>query len=157
MAQLTFLSEEPPAKIFPWQDFAAVLLATAATSHLNLYALLTEYGQSGWFGKTYPAFCRSTEEGDLELSSEGWQNAGMGSPIGFLTLNISECHSGASVCSLSDILETGDLPQRYFLSAKACAGILRRAEKRGKKLPEQLWRALKAVVDSGEILNVMED
>jgi len=37
------------------------------------------------------------------------------------------------VCSLSDILETGDLPQRFFLSAKACAGILRRAEKRGKK------------------------
>jgi hypothetical protein len=45
---------------------------------------------------------------------------------------------------LSDVLETGALPQRFFLSATACQGILRRAEKRGKKLPEQLERALVA-------------
>jgi hypothetical protein len=46
---------------------------------------------------------------------------------------------------LSDTLETGDVPQRFYLSEKACQGILRRAEKRGKKLPEQLQRALEAV------------
>jgi hypothetical protein len=45
---------------------------------------------------------------------------------------------------LSDILETGDVPQRYFLSATACKGILRRAAKRGKELPEPLMRALEA-------------
>jgi hypothetical protein len=54
----------------------------------------------------------------------------------------------AGVCSLSDILETGDVPQRYYLSVKACAGILRRAEKRGKELPPQLALALQAVADS---------
>jgi hypothetical protein len=42
-------------------------------------------------------------------------------------------------------LETGDVPQRFFLSATACQGILRRAEKRGKVLPEALERSLKAV------------
>jgi hypothetical protein len=72
----------------------------------------------------------------------------MGSPTGFLTLNTSEFPSDAAVCSLSDILETGDVPQRFFLSATACRGILRRAEKRGKKLPPQLAHALKAVADS---------
>jgi hypothetical protein len=46
----------------------------------------------------------------------------MGSPTEFLTLNTSEWPSDAAVCSLSDILETGDVPQRYFLSAKACQG-----------------------------------
>jgi hypothetical protein len=46
---------------------------------------------------------------------------------------------------LSDTLETGELPQRYFLSATACKGILRRAEKRGKQLPEQLKQALEQV------------
>jgi hypothetical protein len=46
---------------------------------------------------------------------------------------------------LSDTLETGDVPQRFYLSAKACQGILRRAEKRNKTLPEQLQRALEAV------------
>jgi hypothetical protein len=69
----------------------------------------------------------------------------MGSPTEYLTLNISDWPSAASVCSLSDILETGDVPQRFFLSAKACEGILRRAEKRGKELPGALSAALLAV------------
>jgi hypothetical protein len=51
------------------------------------------------------------------------------------------------VCSLSDILETGDVPRQYYLSAKACRGILRRADKRGKELPPLLARALQAVAD----------
>jgi hypothetical protein len=48
--------------------------------------------------------------------------------------------------SLSQVLEIGPVPQRYFLSEKACSGILRRAEKRGKQLPEALRSALQAVV-----------
>lgn len=52
--------------------------------------------------------------------------------------------SDEGVCSLSDISETGDVPQRYFLSPKACAGILRRAASRGKELPQHLARALQA-------------
>jgi hypothetical protein len=60
------------------------------------------------------------------------------------------------VCSLSDILETGDVPQRFFLTPKACAGILRRAEKRGKELPPQLRHALDAVVASGRISTATE-
>jgi hypothetical protein len=62
-----------------------------------------------------------------------------------LTLSISEWPKDAAVCSLSDTLETGTLPRRYFLSAKACKGILRRAEKRGKELPDALRIALEAV------------
>lgn len=60
--------------------------------------------------------------------------------------NTSAWPNGASVCLLSDVLETGPIPQKYFLSAKACRGILRRAEKRGKELPELLARALRVVV-----------
>jgi hypothetical protein len=69
----------------------------------------------------------------------------MGSPIESWTLNMPEYHSGAVASSLSDILETGDVPRRYYLSATACKGILRRAEKRGKKLPAALAAALVAV------------
>ena len=61
------------------------------------------------------------------------------------TRNGSEWRSGAVACSLSSILETGPVDPRYFLSPKACAGILRRAEKRGKELPEPLRLALLAV------------
>ncbi len=43
--------------------------------------------------------------------------------------------------SLWQILED-TVPEKYFLSEKACLGILRRAEKRGKVLPEVLRIAL---------------
>jgi hypothetical protein len=69
----------------------------------------------------------------------------MGSPTEFLTLNILEYPSDGVASSLSDILETGEVPQRYYLTSRACRGILRRAEKRGKDLPEVLRSALLAV------------
>jgi hypothetical protein len=62
-----------------------------------------------------------------------------------LTPNISEWPNDADVCSLSQVLETTSIPQRFFLSSKACAGILRRAEKRGKELPPALQTALLSV------------
>lgn len=34
---------------------------------------------------------------------------------------------------------------RFFLSEKACSGILRRANKRGRTLPQPLQEALEAV------------
>jgi hypothetical protein len=77
-------------------------------------------------------------------SSPPFGNAGILAATEFLTLSIPEFRSDAVASSLSDILETGDLPRRYFLSPKACAGIVRRAAKRGKELPAQLKRALNA-------------
>ena len=47
---------------------------------------------------------------------------------------------------LSDVLEpTGNVPQKYFLSSRACKGILRRADKRGKQIPPALRTALETV------------
>ena len=57
------------------------------------------------------------------------------------TPNTSERHSDAGESFLSWILE-GDAPAKYSLSPKACAGILRRAERRGKALPPMLREAL---------------
>ncbi len=99
-------------------------------------------------GRTSPESCRSTTDGRLEPSSGCWSNSGMGSPTEFWTLDISEYPSGAAASSLSDILETGDVPRRFYLSAKACRGILRRAGKRGKTLPESLEYALQKVAAS---------
>lgn len=82
------------------------------------------------------------------VSWPDFQKSGMGGPTGVLTLNSSTWRNGASVCSLSDVLERGNLPQRYFLTAIACAGILRRAAKRGKELPALLRRALQVVAGS---------
>ena len=50
-------------------------------------------------------------------------------------------HSVAEESQLSQILEANPLP-KYNLTAKACLGILRRAERRGKDLPERLKAVL---------------
>lgn len=60
--------------------------------------------------------------------------------------NTSEWPNDADVCLLSQALEPISIPQRYYLSAKACAGILRRAEARGRKLPQLLEQVLRLVV-----------
>lgn len=60
-------------------------------------------------------------------------------------LNTSAWPNDANVCFLSSVLEMGLIPQKFFLSAAACMGILRRAEKRGKSLPSLLQMALEAV------------
>ena len=114
------------------------------------WALLAAIAPLGWCGRTCPACCPVDEDGISPPSCEGWRNSGMGSPTEFLTLNSSEWPSDAAVCSLSDILETGDVPRRFFLSARACAGILRRAVKRGKELPPRLEAALRMAAQATE-------
>jgi len=69
------------------------------------------------------------------------------SPGGFWMPNISAWPNDAAVCSLSQVLETDSIPPRYFLSKKACAGILHRAEERGKTLPDQFLSALRSSAD----------
>ena len=106
---------------------------------------MSSIGPVGWYGKTSPVSCRRMEDGTLVPLSEAWSNSGMASRTECLTLSTSEYHSDTGVCSLSDILETGDVPPKFYLSPRACAGILRRAEKRGKSLPQFLAAALQAV------------
>lgn len=64
-----------------------------------------------------------------------------------LTLNLSEQPRVANPTRLSEILEE-DADPKFNLSAKACQGILNRAQKRGKQLPEILQKALEAQAES---------
>ncbi len=56
-------------------------------------------------------------------------------------LNTSECPKNVVESFLSQILEAA-APSKYSLSRKACLGILRRSDVRGKPLPPALERAL---------------
>ena len=58
-----------------------------------------------------------------------------------LTLNTGVSPREEKESSLSQILQD-DPPDKYYLTRKACLGILRRASERGKELPEKLKRAL---------------
>ena len=63
-----------------------------------------------------------------------------------LTLNIGEFPNAERESLLSQILED-NVPQKYYLSARACHGILTRASRRGKALPDILRQALLDVIE----------
>ena len=67
----------------------------------------------------------------------------------FLTHSFGESPSVAVESHLSQILQENPHP-RYSLSAKACQGILRRAERCGKQLPEILKMALEQQITKAE-------
>ena len=139
-------------------DFAKGLEKIEETSHLSLYALLTDLNPLGSSGKMSPVSCHLMEEKTLEPSLGHWLNAGMGSPTGFLTLNMSEHNDfqelslkDEGVCSLSDILETGKVQQKYYLTQAQCEKMLRRAEESEKAMPENLKLTLEeAIQNTGE-------
>ena len=59
----------------------------------------------------------------------------------YTTRSFGESPREENASRLSQILEDSP-PRKYCLSAKACDGILRRAERRGKELPPELKKAL---------------
>jgi hypothetical protein len=69
-------------------------------------------------------------------------------------LNTGEYPNAVVESTLSQILEA-NVPEKYYLSAKACEGILRRAERRGKELPPMLKAALERMIERQDVLNLV--
>lgn len=85
-------------------------------------------------------------------SSVRWRNSGTWGHTGYSTLVTSECRSDDGGCSssestLASILQAS-APPRFSLSATAATGILRRASKRGRELPDGLLSALTSLATS---------
>jgi hypothetical protein len=146
-----FSSEEHPVSPSVSQDSAKGLRTQEATSCSRFLESLTVTDLGTLSGKTSPVSCHLTEERILVPFSGRWGSWGTGGPTGCWTLSGSEWPKDVAVCSLSDVLETSEVPQRFFLSPKACQGILRRAKKRGKLLPTQLEHALRMVAMKEEM------
>ena len=145
MDQLILFAEDSRARTYRWPDAALAWLESEVDYGGSSVELLGSLGRDGLLSKTSPAFYPATPAGILPPSFAGWSSAGIASPGGCWTLSISEFPSDGAACSLLEVLET-DVAPKYFLSPSACRGILRRAGRRNKKLPERLEAALKAVV-----------
>lgn len=125
--------ERRPPAVFVWENVPGVLSDRGNAFGCLLAALA---GES-------TALCPSRPR---------WAHAGvvLGPPEqsrgGCSMPNISAWPNDASVCSLSQVLEQGSIPPKYCLSAKACAGILRRSARHNKRLPAPLRHAMLAVI-----------
>ena len=93
--------------------------------------------------KKPPLFLFLKRDGLKAGASAEWVTAAAPFPsLGdFMMLNSGESPSEENASRLSQILEDS-APQKYYLSERACAGILNRAQKRGKELPSELREAL---------------
>lgn len=157
--QLTYLSEAPLVNPSASPGLDLDWMMGVATWPSSMYAFLSENVRPGSCGRTSqaslvplkaqtsPASCPPgpEETSPLRSSAEPDSSKETSTPLpgAYLMHSISEYHSAAEESSLSDILETiGDHLLPFYLSATACAGILRRAERRGKQLPTELEKAL---------------
>ena len=93
--------------------------------------------------KKLPLFLFLKTDGLKPDASAEWVTAAAPFPsLGDFTIpSFGESPREENASRLSQILEDS-APQKYSLSAKACAGILNRAQKRGKELPYELREAL---------------
>lgn len=134
-----------PAKTFPSPESEQVSQGNALDCFMNLRAYCASLDPLGLSSRMYPDFSVQTTDETLQKSSAfSWSSAGMGFRGVCSTASISESPRDAVECSLSDVLESR-VPPRFFLSARAAAGILRRAAKRGRTLPSRLQHALEAL------------
>ncbi len=156
------------AKTSPWPVSVRASLERAAAYGLRCFASLMKLGPNGWSGRMFADLSvhgvRCLRRVEVEIWEEDgeeihgpkrvlshsslsrWPTSGITEPGGYWTVNSSEWPSGGDeslVCSLREVLDA-HVPQRFYLSAKAAAGILRRAEKRGRILPDALWASLVA-------------
>ena len=88
----------------------------------------------------------ATENGSTQVAS--WAT-GIPSHGAYSMRDIGEYPNVVEESFLWQILEE-NVPQKYYLSAKACRGVLRRAERRGKELPIILKTALEQQIERWE-------
>lgn len=100
---------------------------------------------TSWGGGPLPIGSTTLNIGEFRKDADGLLSLPISTdsapPKFFLTLNCGEKPRIPNPTKLSEILEPSVDP-KYNLSARACQGILNRAAKRGKELPEALLRAL---------------
>ena len=154
--QSMFSAEDSHARTIQLQETARDWLVTVALSGGNITASSLRDAPLGLSQRMCLGFSVATTVETSRQSSIPSLNAGMAWSGQCLMLSTSEWRNDAAVCSLSDILEANPDP-KYSLSAKACRGILHRAEKRGKTLPPQLAAILQAVGDTQYKQNSSDD
>lgn len=129
-------------RVLLWENVAGVLSSRGGRDFAALLRRLDELG----YGLAWRILDVQWTRVDGPMPGGGWGASPAPSP------------NGESVSGLSDLLEPPEqVPPKYYLSATACRGILRRAEKRGKDLPPLLDTALRSQLRRAEAGEAGED
>jgi hypothetical protein len=142
-----------PAKTCQLPESEPALPGKEVDSSMKQHESQTLFSETGDGSslRTFPDFFPATKDATSPSYSRRWPTSGFTtSPGECWTADTSECpNGGGEFSSLPDVLEA-TVPNRFYLSQKAAAGILRRAEKRGRELPPALDRALRTLSTEGK-------
>jgi hypothetical protein len=138
---LIFSAEDSPAKTSPSPENEPDSTVTSPACSSSSPGSQLSFSHDGSWSRTFQGFSPLPTAETLPSFCQRWSTSGMASRGGHLTLDFSESLKDAAECSLSDVLEATPNP-RYALSARAAAGILRRARARGRELPAEFEEAL---------------
>lgn len=141
---LTFGPQDSPVKICRLREWGLDLGFEGVNldSFMNLCDLLEQESQEPLSSKTCTGFSLATEDVTSESYSRAWTNSGIASDGVCLTVKTSESPSNVEESTLLPCIETGEVPQRYYLSQNAATGILRRVDRMGRRLPSSFRQSL---------------
>ena len=124
------------------------LLMHGVQCGLSISGLLKKSGQKFSCWKMSQGYSAQTEAKTSHSSQPRYKNMGMSLRGELLTLRVRESLRDADVGSaLHHVLER-KVASKFYLSRKACRGILRRVADRGTQIPERLRTALERVVEN---------
>jgi hypothetical protein len=147
--QLTLFAEAHLVSLFPSQDCEKDSATTEAILLSRFAEWLSSCAPNTSSGKTSQDVCRLMEDGTLVPSQGRWLNSGMFLDGVCLTHNTLESPKDDVESFLLDVLQDSQsISDKYCLSQKAAEGILRRAKRRGKTLPETLDTALRSLISN---------
>jgi DNA (cytosine-5)-methyltransferase 1 len=111
-------------------------------SFITLLSLLVKDYPELLSSKTFRAYSLPTVDETSESLFARWPTSGIVSDGVCLTVATSESPNHVKESILLDVIETGEVPQRYFLSPNAAKGMMRRADTMGRTLFPPLRAAL---------------
>jgi hypothetical protein len=147
--QLTLFAEAHLVSLSPSQDCEKDSAMTEAILLSRFAEWLSACDPNTSSGKTSQDVCHLMKDGTLAPSQGRWLNSGMCLDGVCLTQNTLESPKDDVESFLLDVLQDSQsISDKYCLSQKAAEGILRRAKRRGKTLPETLDTALRSLISN---------
>ncbi len=141
---LTFGSEDSHAKMSRWRAWgrAQGLKENVLDSFMSMLGSLESACPEWLSSKTFRASSLVMVDETSNSLFTRWPNSGMAWDGVCLTASTSESPNHANESILLDVIETGEVPLRYFLSPNAAVGMMRRADRMGRSLFPPLRKSL---------------
>lgn len=140
----TYGRSDSHAKMSHWRAWALEqgLRGPDLDFFMSLLASLEKDAPELFYSKTFTASLARTMDGTLRSSFERWPSSGILSDGVCLTAKTSESPSHAKESTLWGVIETGEVPDKYFLRPNAAKGMLRRTKQMGRNLFPPLRESL---------------